>query len=65
MCREQLLSIKELARALNRSESYVYHMTRAGFKMFAGRATLKSALTWLSTHPHPVAESRKTRRKRS
>lgn len=59
----KLLSIKELALELNRSESYVRHMIGCGFKTYAGRATLESALTWLSTHPHPCAENRRKRRR--
>ena len=64
MCKEKLLSNKELAKELNRSESYVRYMIAAGYKTYAGRSTLKSALTWLETHPHPCTEGREKRLKR-
>lgn len=48
-----LLSIKDLARKLGRSERYVKYMVARGFKMIAGRATVTDALTWLDHNPKP------------
>lgn len=49
----RLLSVKELAAALSRSERYVWHMRSRGFAMPGGRATLDEARHWLATHPPP------------
>ncbi len=50
---EKLLSVKELAAALSRSERYVYYMCAKGFPMDGGRATLSAALRWLRRNPRP------------
>lgn len=52
---EELLSIKELAQKLKRSESYIFAMKRRGFKMLAGRTTLSAALKFLSVTPSPCS----------
>jgi hypothetical protein len=63
---DELLSIKELALALKRSESYIFAMQRRGFKMVAGRTTMKAALLFLSRVPRPFAgESKKIEARRS
>jgi hypothetical protein len=63
---DELLSIKELALALKRSESYIFAMRRRGFRMVAGRTTLKAALLFLSRVPRPfVGESKRTEVRRS
>lgn len=49
----RLLSVKELARELGRTERYVWHMRRRGFVMIAGRATLVAAIAWLQFNPFP------------
>jgi hypothetical protein len=48
-----LLSVKELAAELKRTERYVWHMRRRGFRMPGGRATLTGALLWLEANPSP------------
>lgn len=53
MSTDRLLSIKELAFALGRGRTYIWAMTRRGFKMPGGRATLADALAWLKKHPEP------------
>lgn len=60
----RLLSAKELAGELRKNVSYVYAMKAAGFPLVAGLATLASALDWLTAHPHPRAEKRRTVAKR-
>lgn len=52
---EELLSIKELAQKLKRSESYIFAMKRRGFKMLAGRTTLSAALKFLAVIPSPCS----------
>jgi len=47
----ELLTVKELAHALNRSPWYVYGMRRAGFPMPGGTATLDEARAWLQLRP--------------
>lgn len=54
----QLLSAKELAEALGRSERYIAHMRRNGFRFIAGRATLSSAVLFLQTNPKPCRAPR-------
>lgn len=49
----RLLSAKELAEALGRSERYIWHMRKRGFRFTAGRATLSSALVFLHQTPQP------------
>lgn len=56
---EDLLSCKDLAQQLRRSTRYVYFMKARGFRMIAGRTTLKAALVWLSVNPQPCARSKK------
>lgn len=51
-----LLSTKELAVALKRSESYVKQMKRRGFRMVGGRTTLRDALGWLARNPRPFTD---------
>jgi hypothetical protein len=51
--REQLLSIKELAFTLRRSQNYIFAMKRHGFKMPGHQATLRAALAWLARNPPP------------
>ena len=46
-----LLDVKGLADQLLRTPTYVYAMTRDGFIMPGGRATLNQALRWLVEHP--------------
>lgn len=48
-----LLSVKELAKQLGRSERYVWWMRARGFEMPGGKATLTEAREWLSDHPQP------------
>lgn len=48
-----LLSVKELALALNRARSFVAAMKRRGFPMPGGRATLFQAVQWLVDNPNP------------
>lgn len=50
---EQLISVKELAMALGRSESYVWAMRRRGFRFIGGRSTLSAALVFLQRVPNP------------
>ena len=52
---EELLSIKELAQKLKRSESYIFAMKRAGFRMVAGRTTITAAIKFLAVCPNPCA----------
>lgn len=60
---EELLSIKELAQKLKRSESYIFAMKRQGFRMLAGRTTLSAALKFLAVTPSPCSrvQNRKAR----
>lgn len=51
----RLLSVKELAAALGRTQRYVWHMRARGFVMIGGRATLVEARAWLAAHPFPCA----------
>jgi len=55
---DELLSAKELASRLKRCESYVDYMKKKGFRMIAGRTTLRAALTWLAKHPKPCTRSK-------
>lgn len=55
---EELLTVKELAYRLKRSESYVWAMRRAGFRMVGGRTTLTAALLFLTKVPKPWAFGR-------
>lgn len=55
---EKLLSCKELASQLSRSQSYVSAMKRKGFKMTGNRATLSEARRFLSRVQHPRAKAR-------
>lgn len=50
---ERLLSMKELADELGRSYSYVKAMRRRGFRMIAGRTTLRAAITFLAKVDKP------------
>lgn len=54
-----LLSAKELAKELGRSEGYVRHMIMCGFRMRYGRNTIEEAMAFLENHPHPCSEHRK------
>lgn len=56
---EELLSCKDLAVLLRRSTRYVYMMKRSGFRMIAGRTTLKAALLWLTSNPSPCSRRRR------
>lgn len=51
--REPLLTAKEIAAALRRHPTYVYAMRKQGFPMPGFRATLSSAIAWVSEHPQP------------
>lgn len=55
----QLLSPKELAEALRRSDRYVRHMKSRGFKMPGGYATFEDARNWLEKNPAPCRISSK------
>jgi hypothetical protein len=55
---EQLLTAKELAEALRRHPTYVYAMRKAGFPMPGFRATLSSAIAWVTDHPQPRKSTR-------
>lgn len=48
---DELLSVKELAGALKRTERYVRAMIRDGFLMPGWRATINQALRWLAENP--------------
>jgi hypothetical protein len=52
---DELLSMKDLAALLKRSEAYVWAMRKQGFKVIAGRTTLSAALVWLSKNPCPCS----------
>lgn len=56
MTEEELLSMKELAARLKRSESYVKQMKRRGFRPIGGRSTLREALGWLARNPRPFEQ---------
>jgi hypothetical protein len=60
---DKLLSVKELADALGRSETYVRHMKMIGFKMPGGRATVNEAREFMSKHNNPCSEYRKRKQK--
>ncbi len=48
----RLLNVQALAKALGRSEFYVYAMKKAGYGMQYGtRTTLDHALAWLEANP--------------
>jgi len=47
------LSVKELAVAMGRHESYVWAMRRRGFNMVGGRGTLSSAESFLKRVKKP------------
>lgn len=55
---EELLSVKELAIRLKRSESYVWAMRRRGFRMIAGRTTMTAALQFLVKVPNPCSHEK-------
>ena len=58
---EELLSVKELAEKLKRSDRYVWQMRKLGFRFIAGRTTLTAAIKWLSVNPSPFSSKvRKT-----
>lgn len=57
-----LLSTKELANMLGRSEKYIYYMRLCGFIMPGGRATIEDAILFLKEHPNPCAEHRKQKK---
>ena len=62
MCSEhELLSRKELASRLKRSERYVSHMRASGFQMPGGRTTLRAAISFLRRVPYPTARYRTVR----
>ena len=50
---DRLLSVKELAGALGRSERYIWYLRACGFQMPGGRASLREAKEFLLTCPHP------------
>lgn len=52
---DELLSVKELAARLKRSEAYVWQMRKRGFRMVAGRTTLGAAIAFLSRCPRPFS----------
>jgi predicted DNA-binding transcriptional regulator AlpA len=52
---EQLLTVKELAAALRKSEKYVYVMVAKGFGMPGRVATVSEARKWLARNPSPFA----------
>jgi phage terminase Nu1 subunit (DNA packaging protein) len=52
----QLVNLKELATALNRSMPYVYAMKHKGCPMKSGRITLARAMRWLEQHPPPLSK---------
>lgn len=62
MDNDPLLSRKELASALGRARNYVHVMERVGFIMPGGRATLKSALSFLSRNEPPWVSYRASKR---
>lgn len=49
----KLLSVKEIASQIGRSDRYVWWMRQKGFKMVAGRATLEDAMRFLEANPKP------------
>lgn len=51
----RMLSVKQLADALGRSERYVWYMRRMGFRMPRGRASLADARDFLSTATAPCS----------
>jgi len=51
----ELYSGKELACLLKRERKYISEMKRKGFVMVSNRATLESALEWLTKNPNPRA----------
>ncbi len=55
-----LLTSKELAAALKRSDDYVYAMRKRGFPMPGERARLADALAWLSDNPNPTRKLKPT-----
>lgn len=60
---DELLTVCELAAKLKRAESYVWAMRRRGFRMIAGRAYLRDALSFLEKCPQPRKELHGTARK--
>lgn len=54
----KLLSVKELATRLGRSERYVYAMKARGFRMPGGRVTLGVAIDWLASNNPPMSKKR-------
>jgi phage regulator Rha-like protein len=57
---EELLSIKELAQKLKRSESYVFAMKRRGFRMVANRTTMTAAIKFLAVNPSPCSRVKRS-----
>lgn len=55
----ELLSVKELAAVLKKSEMFVYYMRWTGFEMPGGVAKLSDALEFLKRHPNPCSEFRR------
>jgi hypothetical protein len=55
----ELLTMQELADRLKRSYSYIKRMRQLGFRMVAGRTTLKAALIWLEKNPAPCSSQKR------
>ena len=51
MSHEELLTTKELAAEMKRSEWYIRAMRKAGFPMPGGTATIEEARLWLVRRP--------------
>ena len=51
MNRDELYTVKELAGAIRRSESYVYLARRYGFVMPGGLASVDEFRQWLTANP--------------
>jgi hypothetical protein len=48
---DELHDLKGLARALKRSNAYVFGMKSLGFTMINGRGSIRMAMDWLAKHP--------------
>ena len=59
---ERLLSVKEIAIALGRTEDYIYRLRRLGLKMPGGRTTLSKVLAFLEENPTPWKNYRKNKK---
>lgn len=57
---DSLLSVKELASALNRSRTYIFAMKRSGFLMPGNRASVRQAMAFLVRNPEPRAKRNTT-----